>query len=71
MMIGLIVEHKKAKRHHGSCKTTLIVCPLSLMDQWAAEIKSKTEDGLTVCLYHGPNRTKGISFYFLFAFRLS
>lgn len=38
---------------HGG---TLVVCPTSVLHQWAAEIKSKTtpEAGLTVHIYHGP-----------------
>ncbi|KAI8975685.1 SNF2 family N-terminal domain-containing protein [Mycotypha africana] len=39
-------------------KATLIVCPVSLMDQWRREIESKTEPRLKVLVYHGVNRTK-------------
>ncbi|KFM26793.1 Zinc finger CCCH domain-containing protein 21 [Auxenochlorella protothecoides] len=40
---------------HGG---TLVVCPTSVLHQWAAEIKSKTtpEAGLTVHIYHGPGK---------------
>lgn len=39
-----------------TCRTTLIVVPLPLIQQWKAEIESKS--GLTVLIYHGANRTK-------------
>ena len=39
-------------------KATLIVCPVSLIDQWRREIESKTEKILDVLLYYGPGRTK-------------
>lgn len=38
-------------------KATLIVCPVSLMDQWRREIEDKTEPRLKVLLYHGAART--------------
>lgn len=34
-------------------KATLIVCPVSLIDQWRREIESKTEPRLKVLVYHG------------------
>lgn len=37
-------------------KATLVVCPVSLVAQWAREIISKTRPSLNVCIYHGPNR---------------
>lgn len=37
-------------------KTTLIVVPLPLVQQWKAEIEAKS--GLSVLIHHGPNRTK-------------
>lgn len=37
-------------------KSTLVVAPLSLIEQWAAEIKSKTS--LSVYIHHGPSRAK-------------
>ncbi|CAH1403717.1 unnamed protein product [Nezara viridula] len=38
---------------------TLVICPASVMDQWAAEIKSKVKNGyLSVCTHHGPKREK-------------
>lgn len=38
-------------------KTTLIVCPASLVHQWYKEIENRVEKmQLRVCLYHGSNR---------------
>lgn len=43
-----------------ACKTTLIVGPVSLLRQWAAEIKAKVsaEHALKVAFFHGPDRKK-------------
>ncbi|GAN10077.1 ATP-dependent DNA helicase [Mucor ambiguus] len=38
-------------------KATLIVCPVSLMDQWRREIEEKTSPRLKVLVFHGGNRT--------------
>ncbi|KAI9483185.1 MAG: SNF2 family N-terminal domain-containing protein [Benjaminiella poitrasii] len=38
-------------------RATLIVCPVSLMDQWRREIEQKTNPKLKVLVFHGPNRT--------------
>lgn len=38
-------------------KATLVVCPVSLVAQWAREIITKTRPSLKVCIHHGPNRT--------------
>ena len=37
-------------------KSTLVVAPLSLIEQWAGEVKSKTK--LSVYIHHGPARLK-------------
>ena len=34
-------------------KSTLIVAPLALLDQWQAEIDEKTDLGLRCLIYHG------------------
>jgi len=41
-------------------KSTLVVAPLALIRQWEAEIKEKVskDHRLTVCVHHGPGRTK-------------
>lgn len=42
-------------------KTTLIICPVGLMDQWKAEIKRWTDDRLRVLIFHGKTRPTGAS----------
>ncbi|GMK57535.1 hypothetical protein CspeluHIS016_0403690 [Cutaneotrichosporon spelunceum] len=38
---------------------TLIICPLAVMEQWATECRTKTENGLLkVTTHHGPKRAK-------------
>ncbi|PPQ80470.1 hypothetical protein CVT24_002545 [Panaeolus cyanescens] len=47
-------------------KTTLILAPLALLDQWKMEIEMKTDADLKVLIYHGqsrPRRTKDILEY--------
>lgn len=39
-------------------KATLIVCPVSLIDQWRREIQGKTTPQLKVLVYHGAARTQ-------------
>jgi len=36
-----------------TCKTTLIIAPLALLDQWKLEIETKTDCGLKCLIYHG------------------
>ncbi|KAK4520816.1 uncharacterized protein ATC70_006696 [Mucor velutinosus] len=38
-------------------KATLIICPVSLMDQWRREIEEKTSPRLKVLVFHGSHRT--------------
>jgi SNF2-related domain len=35
------------------CKTTLIIAPLALLDQWKMEIETKTNCKLKCLIYHG------------------
>lgn len=45
---------KKHIKYHGG---TLVVCPASLLNQWAQEIDNKLKRGTLSCLvYHGPKR---------------
>ncbi|KAI9619301.1 hypothetical protein H4Q26_011984 [Puccinia striiformis f. sp. tritici PST-130] len=39
---------------NGAPKTTLVVCPLALKDQWVDEVEQKSD--LSVILYHGSKR---------------
>ncbi|KAI8089782.1 SNF2 family N-terminal domain-containing protein [Halteromyces radiatus] len=52
---------QRAKRPVQSIKvkTTLVICPVSLMEQWAQEVRYKTEN-LSVYVYHGSRRTNDI-----------
>ncbi|KAH8554892.1 SNF2 family N-terminal domain-containing protein [Umbelopsis sp. PMI_123] len=51
-------DRKAQKRPETLLKTksTLVVCPVSLIYQWRDEILSKTSPALNVVLYHGPLR---------------
>lgn len=48
----------KNRSDDPAVKTTLIVAPLALLNQWKAEIEEKTGDRMTVYIYHGSNKTK-------------
>ncbi|POW20300.1 hypothetical protein PSHT_03684 [Puccinia striiformis] len=50
--IALISAHKQLEK--GAPKTTLVVCPLALKDQWVDEVEQKSD--LSVILYHGSKR---------------
>lgn len=43
-------------------KATLVIAPLSLAPQWAAEIKAKAPH-LEVLIHHGPQRTKSVNLF--------
>ncbi|WVQ97656.1 hypothetical protein IAU59_004770 [Kwoniella sp. CBS 9459] len=48
-----------AEKKAGYKAGTLIIAPLAVMEQWASEVKTKTEPGrLKVSTHHGPSRTK-------------
>ncbi|WVF70244.1 hypothetical protein IAT40_005033 [Kwoniella sp. CBS 6097] len=48
-----------AEKKAGFKGGTLIIAPLAVMEQWASEVKTKTEPGLLkVTTHHGPSRTK-------------
>ncbi|TRM67085.1 SNF2 family N-terminal domain-containing protein [Schizophyllum amplum] len=51
---------KKADREEGWSGSTLVVCPLALVDQWASEA-AKMAKGLIVVKHHGPNRASDMS----------
>lgn len=39
-------------------KTTLIVAPTALLDQWKLEIETKTNMDIQCHIYHGPSKAK-------------
>ncbi|KAF9003233.1 SNF2 family N-terminal domain-containing protein [Cyathus striatus] len=48
----------KNRSDDNSKKTTLILTPTSLLDQWRQELEIKTDCGLKCLIYHGSKRTK-------------
>ncbi|CAN8098416.1 unnamed protein product [Discula destructiva] len=66
--ISLIISNTRPDRDdpgwkkslNGVQKGTLVVAPLALIKQWEAEIRDKVSKSqrLSVCVHHGPNRTK-------------
>ncbi|EIN08787.1 P-loop containing nucleoside triphosphate hydrolase protein [Punctularia strigosozonata HHB-11173 SS5] len=42
------------------CKTTLVIAPLALLEQWVAEIDSKTNCGMKCLIYHGSRKVKTV-----------
>ena len=44
-----------------NCKTTLIVAPLALLEQWKLEIEQKTCGHLSVFVFHGAANTRGMT----------
>lgn len=66
--ISLIISNSRPERDdptwkkslNGVEKATLVVAPLALIRQWEQEIKDKVSKShrLSVCVHHGPNRTK-------------
>ncbi|KAJ9123749.1 hypothetical protein QFC24_003523 [Naganishia onofrii] len=40
-----------------TCKTTLIIAPLALLEQWKLEIEHKTYGQLSVYVFHGSNKS--------------
>ncbi|GAM28082.1 hypothetical protein SAMD00019534_112580 [Acytostelium subglobosum LB1] len=43
-------------------KTTLIICPVSVLQQWYNEITTHTDPCLNVYIYHGPGRNRDVTF---------
>lgn len=66
--ISLIISNSRPERDdpnwkkglNGVERGTLVVAPLALIRQWEQEIKEKVSKShrLSVCVHHGPNRTK-------------
>ncbi|KAF8513714.1 SNF2 family N-terminal domain-containing protein [Hysterangium stoloniferum] len=47
----------KEDRHNGWARSTLVVCPVALMEQWAQEINKYTGNRLRVVQHYGSSRT--------------
>ncbi|KAJ3805241.1 SNF2 family N-terminal domain-containing protein [Lentinula lateritia] len=54
-MIALIMKNRPDDK---SRRTTLILAPTALLDQWKMEIEVKTNIGLKVLIYHGSSKLK-------------
>ncbi|KAI9280662.1 SNF2 family N-terminal domain-containing protein [Sporodiniella umbellata] len=54
------IDPQTATRPAGTLelKSTLVICPVSLIDQWRREVETKTQPSLKVLVYHGTNRVK-------------
>ncbi|TNY21480.1 DNA repair protein rad5 [Rhodotorula diobovata] len=55
-LIALMLANP-SDRVKTKAKTTLVVCPVALMEQWKAEIAKHTDGRLRVLIHHGPSRT--------------
>ncbi|GAA5967015.1 hypothetical protein JCM21900_002355 [Sporobolomyces salmonicolor] len=56
-MIALMLANPSDRKTVKS-KTTLIVCPVALMQQWKDEIQNKTDGSLRVLIHHGSGRAQ-------------
>ncbi|KAH8813735.1 P-loop containing nucleoside triphosphate hydrolase protein [Flagelloscypha sp. PMI_526] len=57
--IGLIVKNPPLPaKHKNARKTTLIIGPKALLDQWDREIESKCTRNLKTLVYHGAGKVK-------------
>ncbi|GAA5881816.1 hypothetical protein JCM3774_001289 [Rhodotorula dairenensis] len=54
-MIALMLAHPSDRKACKS-KTTLIICPVSLMTQWKDEIEKKADGRLRVLIHHGKTK---------------
>ncbi|PPR08294.1 hypothetical protein CVT24_002452 [Panaeolus cyanescens] len=52
-MIATMVTNRSKNQHYRS---TLIIAPVALLDQWQREIEEKTNCGLTCFKYHGQSK---------------
>ncbi|KAJ7603205.1 SNF2 family N-terminal domain-containing protein [Mycena polygramma] len=52
-MVGTILKNGPRSR---ACKTTLIVAPLALIEQWETALEKVTGPKLTMLVYHGPRK---------------
>ncbi|KAL1223674.1 Helicase-like transcription factor CHR28 [Cardamine amara subsp. amara] len=62
ILLQKLKSQSKPKKRRRSRRSggTLIVCPASVVKQWAREVKEKVSDEhkLSVLIYHGSNRTR-------------
>ena len=50
-------------RQGSNRQKTLIIAPLALLDQWHNEIQEKCDHQISVLVYHGPSRKRGVFNY--------
>ncbi|GAA6057214.1 hypothetical protein JCM3770_003264 [Rhodotorula araucariae] len=55
-LIALLLANP-SDRIKTKAKTTLVVCPVALMEQWKSEIAKHTDGRLRVLIHHGASRT--------------
>lgn len=48
---------KRIKLDKSAPRATLIVCPMTLMDQWASELRRSSNEDIRLVTFHGSNRT--------------
>lgn len=53
--MSISIRSSKRRMDPFKVKTTLVICPVSLMEQWAQEIKYKSEN-LSVHIHHGSRK---------------
>ncbi|KIK70117.1 hypothetical protein GYMLUDRAFT_255303 [Collybiopsis luxurians FD-317 M1] len=56
--VQLIAMMMMNRSQDPKCKTTLILAPTALLDQWKQELELKTNVNLKCYIYHGPNKPK-------------
>lgn len=54
-IVALMLAHPSDRKACKS-KTTLIICPVSLMTQWKDEIEKKADGRLRVLIHHGKGK---------------
>ncbi|GAA5933497.1 hypothetical protein JCM10213_001290 [Rhodosporidiobolus nylandii] len=56
-LLSLILANPSDRKACRS-KTTLVICPLALMEQWKQEIMTKSDGRLKVLIHHGSSKAK-------------
>eukprot|EP01125_Pyxidicula_operculata_P011048 TRINITY_DN360_c9_g1_i1.p1 TRINITY_DN360_c9_g1~~TRINITY_DN360_c9_g1_i1.p1 ORF type:complete len:1084 (-),score=287.94 TRINITY_DN360_c9_g1_i1:89-3340(-) len=60
-ILSLILSNSNV--NENSPKSTLIICPLSVLNQWESEIKKHADmDSIKLYIYHGANRDNSVEF---------